>query len=76
MCGKIFKKKEDIFDKIQIDYEQHDAKARNLEELILEVPGMYKSYLHKSSMAKIIKATNFFENLMYSSIRYFYRFLS
>ena len=52
------------------------AKASNLEERILEVLGMSKSYLHKRSMAKIIKATNFFENLMYSSIRYFYRFLS
>ena len=36
-----------LIDKTHFDYEQNEAKARQLEERILKVPGMSKSYLPK-----------------------------
>ncbi len=38
----------ELIDKTHFDYEQNEAKARLLEERILKVPGMSKSYLPKS----------------------------
>ena len=37
----------DLIDKTHFDYEENEAKARQLEERILQVPGMEKSYLPK-----------------------------
>ena len=37
----------ELIDKTHFDYEQNEAKARQLEERILKVPGMSKSYLPK-----------------------------
>ena len=37
----------DLIDKTHFDYEENEAKARQLEERILQVPGMNKSYLPK-----------------------------
>ncbi len=37
----------DLIDKTHFDYEENEAKARELEERILKVPGMSKSYLPK-----------------------------
>ena len=37
----------DLIDKTHFDYEQNETKARELEERILKVPGMSKSYLPK-----------------------------
>ena len=37
----------DLIDKTHFDYEENEAKARQLEERILQVPGMDKSYLPK-----------------------------
>ena len=37
----------ELIDKTHFDDEQNEAKARQLEERILKVPGMSKSYLHK-----------------------------
>ena len=37
----------DLIDKTHFDYEENEAKAKQLEERILKVPGMSKSYLPK-----------------------------
>ena len=37
----------DLIDKTHFDYEQNETKAKQLEERILKVPGMLKSYLPK-----------------------------
>ena len=37
----------DLIDKTHFDYEQNEDKAKQLEERILKVPGMSKSYLPK-----------------------------
>ena len=37
----------DLIDKTNFDYEQNETKAKELEERILKVPGMSKSYLPK-----------------------------
>ena len=37
----------DLIDKTHFDYESNEAKAKQLEERILKVPGMSKSYLPK-----------------------------
>ena len=37
----------DLIDKTHFDYEQNETKAKELEERILKVPGMSKSYLPK-----------------------------
>ena len=38
---------DDLIDKTHFDYEQNETKAKELEERILKVPGMSKSYLPK-----------------------------
>ena len=38
---------DDLIDKTHFDYEQNETKAKQLEERILKVPGMLKSYLPK-----------------------------
>ena len=38
---------DDLIDKTHFDYEQNETKAKQLEERILKVPGMSKSYLPK-----------------------------
>ena len=38
---------DDLIDKTHLDYEQNETKAKQLEERILKVPGMSKSYLPK-----------------------------
>ena len=37
----------DLIDKTHFNYEENEAKAKQLEERILKVPGMSKSYLPK-----------------------------
>lgn len=37
----------ELIDKTHFDYEQNETKAKQLEERILKVPGMLKSYLPK-----------------------------
>ena len=37
----------ELIDKTHFDYEQNETKAKQLEERILKVPGMSKSYLPK-----------------------------
>ena len=37
----------DLIDKTHFDYEQNETKAKELEERILKVPGMSKSYIPK-----------------------------
>ena len=37
----------DLIDKTHFDYENNEDKAKQLEERILQVPGMSKSYLPK-----------------------------
>ena len=37
----------ELIDKTHFDYEQNEVKAKQLEERILKVPGMSKSYLPK-----------------------------
>ena len=37
----------DLIDRTHFDYEQNETKAKELEERILKVPGMSKSYLPK-----------------------------
>ena len=37
----------ELIDKTHFDYEQNETKAKELEERILKVPGMSKSYLPK-----------------------------
>ena len=48
----------DLIDRTHFDYEQNEDKAKQLEERILKVPGMSKSYLPKRNMGRIIGATN------------------
>ena len=38
---------DDLIDKTHFDYEQNETKAKQLEDRILKVPGMSKSYLPK-----------------------------
>ncbi len=38
---------DDLIDRTHFDYEQNETKAKQLEERILKVPGMSKSYLPK-----------------------------
>jgi len=38
---------DDLIDKTHFDYEQNETKAKQLEDRILRVPGMSKSYLPK-----------------------------
>ena len=38
---------DDLIDKNHFDYEQNETKAKQLEDRILKVPGMLKSYLPK-----------------------------
>ena len=48
----------DLIDKTHFDYEQNEDKAKQLEERILKVPGMSKSYLPKRKYGEIIEAPN------------------
>ena len=48
----------EFIDKTHFDYEQNEAKARLLEERILKVPGMFKSYLPKSKYGENYKGTD------------------
>ena len=38
---------DDLIDRTHFDYEQNETKAKQLEDRILKVPGMSKSYLPK-----------------------------
>ena len=48
----------ELIDKTHFDYEQNEAKARQLEERILKVPGMSKSYLPKRKYGENYKGTD------------------
>ena len=45
----------DLIDKTHFDYESNEAKAKQLEERILKVPGMSKSYLPKRKYGQQFK---------------------
>ena len=49
---------DDLIDRTHFDYEQNEAKARQLEERILKVPGMSKSYLPKRKYGENYKGTD------------------
>ena len=46
---------DDLIDKTHFDYEQNETKAKQLEERILKVPGMSKSYLPKRKYGQQFK---------------------
>ena len=48
----------DLIDKTHFDYESNEAKAKQLEERILKVPGMSKSYLPKRKYGENYKGTD------------------
>ena len=48
----------DLIDKTHFDYEQNETKAKELEERILKVPGMSKSYLPKRKYGENYKGTD------------------
>ena len=48
----------DLIDKTHFDYEQNETKAKQLEERILKVPGMSKSYLPKRKYGENYKGTD------------------
>ena len=45
----------ELIDKTHFDYEQNEVKAKQLEERILKVPGMSKSYLPKRQYGQQFK---------------------
>ena len=45
----------ELIDKTHFDYEQNETKAKQLEERILKVPGMSKSYLPKRQYGQQFK---------------------
>ena len=45
----------ELIDKTHFDYEQNEVKAKHLEERILKVPGMSKSYLPKRQYGQQFK---------------------
>ncbi len=45
----------DLIDRTHFDYEQNETKAKQLEERILKVPGMSKSYLPKRKYGQQFK---------------------
>ena len=45
----------ELIDKTHFDYEQNEIKAKQLEERILKVPGMSKSYLPKRQYGQQFK---------------------
>jgi len=49
----------DLIDRTHFDYEQNEVKAKQLEERILQVPGMSKSYLPKRKYGEEYKGTDF-----------------
>ena len=48
----------DLIDKTHFDYENNEDKAKQLEERILQVPGMSKSYLPKRKYGENYKGTD------------------
>ena len=48
---------DDLIDKTHFDYEQNETKAKQLEERILKVPGMLKSYLPKRQYGEQYKGS-------------------
>ena len=44
---------DDLIDRTHFDYEQNETKAKQLEDRILKVPGMSKSYLLRENMGKL-----------------------
>ena len=46
---------DDLIDKTHFDYEQNETKAKQLEDRILKVPGMSKSYLPKRKYGQQFK---------------------
>ena len=46
---------DDLIDKTHFDYEQNETKAKQLEDRILQVPGMSKSYLPKRKYGQQFK---------------------
>ena len=48
----------DLIDRTHFDYEQNEDKAKQLEERILKVPGMSKSYLPKRKYGENYKGTD------------------
>ena len=49
---------DDLIDKTHFDYEQNETKAKQLEDRILKVPGMSKSYLPKRKYGENYKGTD------------------
>ena len=49
----------DLIDKTHFNYEENEAKAKQLEERILKVPGMSKSYLPKRKYGEEYKGSDF-----------------
>ena len=45
----------ELIDRTHFDYEQNEVKAKQLEERILKVPGMSKSYLPKRQYEQQLK---------------------
>ena len=48
----------DLIDRTHFDYEQNETKAKQLEDRILKVPGMSKSYLPKRKYGENYKGTD------------------
>ena len=48
----------ELIDKTHFDYEQNETKAKQLEDRILKVPGMSKSYLPKRKYGENYKGTD------------------
>ena len=49
---------DDLIDRTHFDYEQNETKAKQLEDRILKVPGMSKSYLPKRKYGENYKGTD------------------
>tara|TARA_B100001057_G_scaffold224364_1_gene224666 strand:+ start:628 stop:1023 length:396 start_codon:yes stop_codon:yes gene_type:complete len=49
----------ELIDKTHFDYEQNETKAKQLEDRILKVPGMSKSYLPKRQYGQQFKGDQF-----------------
>ena len=48
----------ELIDRTHFDYEQNETKAKQLEDRILKVPGMSKSYLPKRKYGENYKGTD------------------
>ena len=44
----------ELIDRTHFDYEQNETKAKQLEDRILKVPGMSKSYLPKRKLLLVM----------------------